>query len=246
MKLGRSWKAAGVLVLGGAAIWLVSFIKHIPPQKLASLLGISVSVTEDDVTPKPTPTPAPVNDSSTLGTVAVQTFSGPVLIRQGSGTAVSADGLVLTTAVTAPFGSGSFIYQIATPRGQLLRARRVASDAATGLALLKVDANDLDAVLFDAKSPLSAGSQWEAVSAQVVASKFVALRLPVWVVSSVGDRQTVLSMDHAYAVAFNGARLIDASGRSVGLIRNASQPLLIPAALINTFLERYLGQTIKN
>ncbi len=242
---------AGVVVLGGAAVWSVSYIDHIPPQRLASLLGFTVSVSDVGTTSKPTPspstrlTPASGDSSSTLGTVAVQTFSGPVLVRQGAGTAVSVDGLVLTIVATAPYGSGSFVYQIATPRGQLLRARRVSSDAVTGLVLLKAEASDLDAVLFS-QVESSAGAQWEAVSAQVIASRFVAMRLPVWVVWSDGDRQTTLSMDRAQASSFNGARLIDESGRSVGLMRNASQPSLITAARINEFLDRYLEQAVKN
>jgi len=241
-----------VVALGGLAVWAVSYIEHTPPQRLAALLGFTVSVSDTDTTPKPTPSPSnrltPTDNDSTsaLGIVAVQTFSGPVLVRQGAGTAVSVDGLVLTIVATAPYGSGSFVYQIATPRGQILRARRVASDAASGLVLLKADANDLDAVLFDQELPLSAGSQWEAVSAQVVASRFVAMRLPVWVVWSDEGRQTVLSMDRVYAGLMNGARLIDASGRSVGLVRNATQPGLITAAQINAFLDRYLGGAVKN
>ena len=244
MKLGPVWKVVVVVVLGGAAVWSVGYIDQIPPQRLAALLGIKVSVSDVTATPKPTPLPAG-DKSSTLGIVAVQTFSGPVLVRYGTGTVVSVDGLVLTTVATAPYGSGSFVYQVATPRGQLLRARRVASDAPSGLVLLKADASDLDAVLFSPVQTL-AGAQWEAVSAQVVASRFVAMRLPVWVVWSDGDRQTVVSMDRAYASTFNGARLIDETGRSVGLVRNALQPGLITAAHINAFLDRYLGQTIKN
>lgn len=243
---------ATVVVLGSAAVWAVSYIEHTPPQRLAALLGFTVSVTDVGATPEPTPSPSnnptPIDgdSTSTLGTVAVQTFSGPVLVRQGAGTAVSADGLVLTTVATAPYGSGSFVYQIATPRGQLLRARRVASDSVSGLVLLKAETNDFDAVLFSQDVSLSAGMQMQAVSAQVVTSRFVPMRLPVWVVWSDENRQTILSMDRAYAGTMNGARLIDESGRSVGLVHNAIQPGLITAAQINAFLERYLGQAINN
>ncbi len=245
-----------VVALGGVAVWAVSYIEHTPPQRLAALLGFTVSVSDVGSTPKPTPTPTggpsdrltPIRGdaSSMLGSVAVQTFSGPVLIRQGAGTAVSVDGLVLTIVATAPYGSGSFVYQIATPRGELLRARRVASDAVTGLVLLKTEANNLDAVIFSQEVPISAGSQMEAISAQVVASRFVPMRLPVWVVWSDEGRQTVLSMDRVYAGAMNGARLIDMSGRSIGLVRSATQTGLITAVNINNFLERYLGQAVKN
>lgn len=252
MKFRPVWKMVTVVALGGLAVWAISYIEHTPPQRLAALLGFTVSVNDGGATPKPTPIPSNaltpfVGDaSSMLGTVAVQTFSGPVLVRYGAGTAVSADGLILTTTATAPYGSGSFVYQIATSRGQVLRARRVASDTATSLVLLKVDANDLDAVLFSQDERLSAGMQLQSVSARVVASRFVPMRLPVWVVWSDENRQTVLSLDRAFAGTMHGARLIDASGHSVGLLRNAAQPGLITAAQINVFLERYFGQAIKN
>ncbi len=246
MKLGPVWKIVAVVAFGGAAVWAVGYIDHIPPQRLAALLGVSVSVQDQETIPKPTPTPAAGDVSSTLGVVAVQTFSGPVLVRQGAGTAVSVDGLVLTTVATAPYGSGSFVYQIATPRGQLLRARRVASESVDGLVLLKAEANDLDAVLFTSDTAATAGSQWQAVSAQMIASRFIAMRLPVWVVWSDIGRPAVLSIDRAYAGIMNGARLVDESGRSVGLIRNAAQPGLVTAERINAFLDRYLGQTNKN
>ena len=250
MKLGPVWKIVVVVILGGVAVWSVRYIDRIPAHRLAALLGISVSVSDTNTTPTPSSsgnlTPIDAASASTLGVVAVQTFSGPVLARQGAGTVVSVDGLVLTTVATAPYGSGSFVYQIATPRGQVLRARRVAGDPVAGLVLLKAEANDLDAVLFSQEVPLSEGMQLEAVSAQVIASRFIPMQLPVGVVWSDEDRQTLLSMDRVYTNSFNGARLIDESGHSVGLLRNAIQPRLITAAQINAFLERYLGQAIKN
>lgn len=248
MKFRPVWKMVGVVALGVASLWAVRFIDRIPSQQLSALSGITVSVSDINATPTPSPTPQPTpvfgDQNSPLGTVAVQTFSGPVLVRQGAGTAVSVDGLILTTSAAAPFGSGSYIHQIATPRGQLLRARRVASDIPNSLVLLKTDANNLDAVLFSSAES-SAGAKWEAVSAQIIASRFVPMRLSVSVVWSDEGRQIALSLDRAFASSFNGARLIDERGRSVGMLRNASQPGLVTADRINAFLDRYLGQEIK-
>ena len=142
--------------------------------------------------------------------------------------------------------SVSYVYQVATGRGQLLRAQRVASDLPNGLVLLKTDASDLDVVLFDQDAEFSAGSQLEAVSAQVIASRFIAMRLPVWVVWTDTGRQTVLSMDRAYAGTLQGARIITVSGSSVGLVKNGAQPGMISAQTINAFLDRYLEQANKN
>jgi S1-C subfamily serine protease len=239
-----------VVAFGSAAMWSIQYIDRIPAHRLAALLGLSVSVPETTPTPTPTPsnrlTPADAGQSDALGTVAVQTFSGPVLVRQGAGTAVSVDGLVLTTSFAAPYGSGSYVYQVATSRGQLLRAKRVANDIPNGLVLLKTDANDLDVVLFDQDTQLAAGDELRAVSAQMVASRFVFMSLPAWVVWSDAARQTVLSMDRAYTGTLQGARLITESGSSVGLVRTAAQPGMISAETVNAFLEKYLSQSTKN
>ena len=118
-------------------------------------------------------TPVGGDQAAALGSVAVQTFAGASLIRQGPGTAVSADGLILTNIVAAPYGTGGYVYQIATPRGDVLRAKWVAWDKATGLTLLKAEATNLDAVLFDAARGLVRGQSLEAIAAQVLFSKFV-------------------------------------------------------------------------
>jgi len=235
-----------VVVLACASLLAVRYIDRIPPERLASLMGITVTVSDLGITPSPSPrvTPARGDQTATLGSVAVQTFSGPALIRQGPGTAVSADGLILTTITAAPYGSGSYVYQIATPRGQLLRARRVASDPTSGLALLKADATDLDAVLFDASQTQFAGQGLEAISASVLFSKFISQRLPVWVVWVSQDGAATLSLDRSLGLTFNGSRLVDQSNRSVGILRYASSPVFVSAATINTFLESYLAKPV--
>jgi len=235
-----------VVALAIASLLAVRYIDRIPPERLASLMGITVTVSDLSVTPSPSPrvTPAGGDQTATLGSVAVQTFAGPRLVRQGPGTAVSADGLILTTIAAAPYGSGSYVYQVATPRGQLLRARRVASDQASGLALLKADATDLDAVLFDETQTLFAGQGLEAVSAAVQLSTFISQRLPVWVVWVSHDGAATLSLDRSLGLGFNGARLVDQSNRSVGVLRYGTGPVFVSAATINAFLESYLAKPI--
>ncbi len=244
MKFRSAWTLAIVVVLACLAVWAVSYIERIPPKRLASLLGITVTVSDINspgVSPSPRFTPVGGDVASSMGLVAVQTFSGPALIRQGTATAVSADGLILTTSLAAPYGSGSYLYQVATPRGQILRAVRVASDAASGLVLLKADATDLDAVLFDVSSPV-AGQQLQAVSSQIQVSQFVPIRLPVWVVWSAS--RTTLSLDRSFISSVLGARLVDAQGRSVGMVGLSTQPTFIDAGVINAFIEKYLSRPV--
>lgn len=249
MKMFRSmWSMVAVVAIGCLAIVAVKYIERIPPQRLASLMGITVTVSDLDPTPASSPrvTPAGGDQTATLGSVAVQTFAGATLIRQGPGTAVSADGLVLTTVSAAPWGAGGYVYQVATPRGQLLRATWAAWDKATGLVLLKTDATDMDAVLFDSGATLFAGQSTEAVAAQVLFSKFVSQRLPVWVVWVAEDGGATLSVDRSLGLTFNGARLVDDSNRAVGMLRYASGPTFISAATINAFLESYFASSEGN
>lgn len=227
-----------------ASLFSIRYLDRLPSERLAALLGITVTVRDINQTPIPSPQvfPAQGNESAILGLVTVQTYSGATLIRQGTGTAVSVDGLVLTLASIAPYGSGSYVYQVATPHGQVARAYRVASDRQAGLVLLKADIGDLDAVLFDdGARGLNSGQGLESVSSRIAVSQFEIMRLPVWVVSIMRDHEITLSLDRAYGPLFHGARLIDASQRSVGIIRYGTQPVLISAASLNSFIESYLA-----
>ncbi len=249
MKFRPAWALGAVVVLAVASLAAVRYIDRIPPQRLASLLGITLTVSDlRQESPSPSPRVSPAtNDRTALrGSVAVQTFLGSALVRQGSGTVVSADGLILTTTVAAPYGSGSYVYQIATSRGQLLRAHRVLSDRVSGLVLLKADAVDLDAVLFDTTAdPFVAGQQLEAVASQVQISTFTNQRLPLWVAWASPDGQITVSLDRVLGYAFHGARVIDQYGHSLGIILySSSSPRVVKASAINTFLESYLARAV--
>jgi hypothetical protein len=246
MKFRPAWTMGVVVILVCASLLGVRYIDRTDPQRLASLLGITVTVSDLHQTPSPSPRVTPVGGDQTalLGSVAIQTFLGPTLVRQGPGTAVSSDGLILTTVATAPYGSGSYVYQVATPRGQVLRAYRVASDRASGLVLLKVEATNLEAVLF-VDTPASvffAGAQLEAVASQIQVSTFSNLRLPVWVVGISQDSQPLLSLDRAFGPLFYGARVVDQAQRSVGMLRYGATSSLIHSSTINTFIDAYLAR----
>lgn len=234
--------------MSGALI-AIRYIGHIPSGRLASLLGITVTVSDLQATPSSSPRTTPIggDQSALLGSVVVQTFRGAFLVRQGPGTAVSSDGLILTTTAVAPYGSGSYVYQIATSRGQVVRAKRVASDKALGLTLLKAEGAEFDAILFDTTpaSAVFAGQQLEAISGQVLVSTFTTQRLPVWVVAVVRDTHIELSMDRNFATIFNGARILNQSGSSIGLLQFNPNPFLLSPQSINAFIDTYLNREVK-
>lgn len=247
MKLGSSGRLIGVVALILCAVAAISLFEHIPPQRLAALLGISVSVSDRPTGQSPSPSESPSTHDGLIAeaVVSVQTFLGPTLVRQGSGISVSSDGLVLTNAATAPYGSGTYVYQVVLSRGDVLRASRVAYDSATGLVLLKIDGDSFDAVLFDESVSLSAGMQLEAISADIQFVRFFVKRLPVWVVWNNGS-QVELSMDRALGGALHGARIADQYNRSLGVLSWSGKPTLIDAKKINRFIDTYLARVVRD
>lgn len=244
MKLGPIGKAVVVVVVALCALFAIRAIDAIPASRLASLLGITVTVSDLSPTASPTPTPLTGRASElSRGTVAVQTFGFSSLVAAGSGTIVSSDGLILTTSLAAPYGSGSYVYQVATSDGAVLRATGVWR--LSGLVLLKVQATDLDAVLFDAATPQS-GDSVTIVGALLSLSQYVPVIVPAAVPYVPEARNTVLSFDRALLPSLYGARVVDSAGRSIGLVQ-PTYPLarLLSAADINAALEKYFAAAQK-
>ena len=235
-----------VVVLVLASLFAIRYIERFPSRRLASLLGVTVTVSDLSVTPTTPPRVSPIDadQSALLGSVAVQTFHGATIVFQGPGSAVSSDGLILTTVSAAPYGSGSYVYQIATARGQILRARRLTSDRESGLVLLKVESDGLDAVLFDEQFPLVAGQQLEVIAGRVQFSTFASQRLPLWVVGVDVDGRVAVSLDRSFGYVVNGGRIIDRAGHSVGVLRYGLSAFVVSAEKVNAFIDAYLAREI--
>lgn len=231
MKTGPVIRVTGLVVLACLSIAAIYYIE---------------TTTSDGLSPttKPTPSAQSTNDkgdipSLSLGTVAIQTFSGSMLVRSGNGAVISSDGLIVTLAYVAPYGSGSYAYQVATSTGALLRAQAVRRS--NGLVLLKVASSDLNAVSFD-KGSLAAGAQVRAVGALASLSRYTPLILPVDIAYVDQADEVALSLDKTYMSLMAGARVVDANGRSVGLVQPGSYARLLPASAINAIVEEYLAQ----
>lgn len=196
-------------------------------------------VTNPEVNPSVSPMRSNVLPSLSLGTVAVQTFSGPTMIRSGSGAVISSDGLIVTLISVAPYGSGSYTYQVTTSTGSILRAKAVRWSS--GLVLLRVASDDLNAVLFQ-EDTLSAGTQMTVVGALAPLSRYTPLILSADV-AYIGQADDIaLSVDKTYSALLAGARIVDVDGRSVGLAQPGTYVRLIPAQTINAVVEGYLAQ----
>ena len=232
------------MALAMAALAAIRFVDRIPARRLAALLGITVTVSDSaPATPSPVPSVQPLSSqvsALSLGTAAIQTFSGSMLVRAGSGTIVSSDGLIVTLSSAAPYGSGSYLYQVAISDGRLLRAQSVRRGG-SGLTLLRVAATDLDTVPFDPHAPILAGSQVMLVGAFRSLSGYTPVIVPAVIPYAADIRDIPLSLDRTFAGRLLSARVVDDSGRSLGLVQvSGAYPKMISAATINTFVDDYL------
>jgi hypothetical protein len=234
-------KLVGVVVFGLLVLFAIRYIDTVPSHSLLAVLGFSSPSSSVSPTSTPSPSPAvavadlPIHS---LGTVAIQSFNGSTLVRTGSGSIVSSDGLIVTTAAVAPIGSNSYVYQVATADGELLRARAVWR--ASGLVLLQVAATDLRPVLFQGE--YQAGTQGIAVGAIVSLSKYTPLIVPA-AIAYIGRQSDIgLVLDRNFASMLAGARVVDGDGHSLGLVQNGNYPRLIPALSINAMVDQYLAK----
>ena len=218
--------AGGLVVLAGAFFWFA------PKSSLVS----------SSVTPSPFPGPSETVWEKTiseagLSMVAVQTFDGPRLIKSGSGTVVSSDGIIFTPYETVPYGTGSYIYQVAVG-DNVYRATVVARQHPRNLALLKIQTPGLTIGRLVATDDFPVGRQVALVSATIVLSHMAPQALYGSIVSSEG-RQVILDADRTLVTA--GAQVVISDGGVLGsAVIRSGRVSLIPSSEISEFLETYL------
>lgn len=233
---------ASVLAVGVAIHWL----DHVPAYRLASILGIHITVSDiktpapSSATVSPTPITAQIPGLS-LGSVAIQTFSGTHLLQTTTGTFVSSDGLIIAIAHMVPYGSGSYVYQVTTSRGLRERAVRVYTDSTQDLVLLKIGGAEQETVSFSDVTSLQTGDHTYAVGATIVPSQYIPVVLPVDVVYTTPSGFVALSIDPTYAAISRGLRVLDDEGVSVGILGGGIRPILVSGAAINRAIAAYLS-----
>lgn len=178
-----------------------------------------------------------VSDAA-LSTVAVQTFKDDRVLRFGSGSILSSDGLLVTTADTVPYVSGSAVYQVAY-EDRILRGQVVLRDWRANLALVKVDASNLNV------AGLAAGANIQSGKDLMVSGKMVSFSKP-----GVFSQRAVLAylagteviLDTSANNFLSGARAITIDGEGLGIVflRNG-RVQLIGSDTINDFLQKYLA-----
>lgn len=180
---------------------------------------------------EPVPTPTPTIASSdfwqkivsdhVLSTVAVQSFKGGKIVREGSGIVISSDGVIITTFDAI---AGADVFQV-LHGDKILRARLVLYDGFKNIALLKVAATDMSATRLERNYQFHPGQD------VVVSGKMVELSSPV-VFAQKGMISYVLTKDITVDTEPNnflsGSKVINNSGIVVGMayLRNGAVRLI--------------------
>jgi len=213
--------------LGGAAAWFL-------------LLPLSGNAPEEPV-PAPTPTPTVVSSDfwqkivsdHVLNTVAIQSFKGGSMVREGSGIVISSDGVVITTFDVI---SGADVLQV-FHRDKILRAKVIRYDGIKNLALLKVDSADMDVTRLDRDYQFQPGQD------VIVSGKMVELSNSVvfaqrGMISYILSKDIVIDTEPNYFLS--GSKVINNSGIVVGMSYLRSGAVrLVTSEAIDDFIKSH-------
>jgi small nuclear ribonucleoprotein (snRNP)-like protein len=194
-----------VLSLPGSGSFVFSLIRN----DLVDFLGTE---------PVPTPTPVVVSSDfwqkivsdHVLSTVAIQSFKGGKLVREGSGIVISSDGVMLTTFDVV---AGADVYQV-LHGDKILRAQLVRYDDFKNLALLKVAVADMSVTRIERSYQFQPGQD------VVVSGKMVELSTPVvfaqrGMVSYILSKDIIIDTKPSYFLS--GSKVINNLGVVVGM-----------------------------
>ena len=192
---------------------------------------------------EPVPMPTPIVVSSDfwqkivsnhiLSTVAIQSFKGGKIIREGSGIVISSDGVMLTTFDVV---AGADVYQV-FHGDRILRAQLVRYDDFKNLALLKVAADDMSVTRLERSYQFQPGQD------VVVSGKMVELFTPV-VFAQKGMISYILSkgiiIDTKPSYFLSGSKVINNLGVVIGMSYLRSEVVrLITVEAMDDFVKSY-------
>ncbi|MEK7507204.1 MAG: serine protease [Patescibacteria group bacterium] len=170
--------------------------------------------------------------------VAIQSFKEGRLLRSGSGLVLTQDGLIATVNSVVPTEAN--VFQV-TNQGKILKAKVVFREFTNNLAIISVSAANFRVVRFGPDLP-ELGKNLLIFAKVVDFGKDTSLVAPA-LVSRVNEEKKTFKISADYDINLYGAGLIDNEGTVPALVsfRNA-KPNLIPAIVINSALNDYLGK----
>ena len=208
------------------------------------LLAGNISNTAD-LKPQSTATPliTPVDytlqltSEASLSSVAIQTFQGDKLAKQGSGIIISSDGLILTTADVISGGTavqvlfGDKIY-----KGWAMSLNRLLN-----LAILKIaDVSDMTISELDNSSQFTSGQEL------ILTGKTSLLSGPEvftqkGLVNYVTNSEVLL--DTSVSSYISGAKILSSSGKLMGMAYiRAGKVYALRAQVLSDFINKYLSK----
>ncbi|OGN02508.1 MAG: hypothetical protein A2655_02170 [Candidatus Yanofskybacteria bacterium RIFCSPHIGHO2_01_FULL_43_42] len=219
--------------LGGTAAWFLflSLSGNTPKEPVLALTPIPIVVSSDFW--------QKIVSDHILSTVAVQSFKGGNIIREGSGIVVSSDGIIITTFDVI---SGADVLQV-FHKDKILRAKVMRYDGFKNLALLKVNSADMDVTRFDRNYQFQPGQDM-VVSGKMVELSNSAVFAQRGMISYILSKDTVMDTEPNYFLS--GSKVISNSGIVVGMsyLRNGSVHL-ITAETMDDFVKSYFQASEK-
>ncbi len=214
--------------------FLVALVGQEQRARIAEYLRVPAPVVSP--TPGPRDSWQKVVADAMVSTVLVQTYSENRLVRTGTGSVVSSDGLVITTSDVV---SGQ-VYQVVAD-DKIFKAKILTRQSIAGLALLKIDADNLTVTNLNAAENLQSGKT------VILAGKLLSVSAPtvfsqLALVSYTSASDVVL--DTALNYFISGAKVITTDGTVAGITAiRSGKVVLIPAGTLKSFLSGYLASS---
>ena len=227
--------------LGGVIAWfLLLFLPGSGPLFFNLIRGDLVEFLGKGSAPTPTPTVIVSPDfwqkivsDQILSTVAIQSFSGGKVAREGSGIIISSDGIIITTFDVV---SGAEVIQV-FHKDKILRAQVMRYNDLKNLAILKVGETNMDVTRLERSYQFQPGQD------VVVSGKTAELSVPVvfaqrGMISYILSKEIVVDTKPAYFLS--GSKVINNSGVVIGMayLRNGTVRL-ITAETVDDFVKSY-------
>ena len=225
--------------LGGVTALVLIF--SLPASNSFLLNLIKEDLTEFlETEPAPTPTPVISPDfwqkivsDHVLNTVAIQSFKGDKIIREGSGMVISSDGIIITTFDVI---AGADVHQISYG-DKILRAQLVRYDGFKNLALLKVPAIDMSVTRLERNHQLQPG-QDVVVSGKVIKLSSSSTFAQRAMISYILSKDTIIDTEPSYFLS--GSKVINNSGIVVGMVYLRKGTVrLITSEIMDDFVKNY-------
>lgn len=174
--------------------------------------------------------------------VAVQSFSGGVLMRYGSGIILTQDGLIATLNSIVP--ANASVIQV-TNAGKIYKAKAVFRDYNKNIALISITAeNNLPVARLN--SDLPGLGQKLLVFAETVSFSEDKPLVEEALVSQADEKTGQFKLSLAYEQSFYGAAIADNDGNALGLLDYRYQkPVVILSKILNDILNAYLTPPLK-